>query len=202
MTKLNVRHKKEQIYLEAIRLFREKGYPSTSMRDLAQRVGLEPSSLYSHIRSKEEILQSICFDCANRFLEGMKAIMEDERKAHGRIRALIDLHITIAYDDPASITVFNDEWRHLSEPYLSDFLSMRKTYEQSLIEILKEGIDSGELITVKPEIAMYCILSALRWVHLRHPETIDRQQLVDSIGNILLGGLLTYTDNTTETHLS
>ena len=52
-------NKKELIYKEAALLFKEKGYQKASMRDLADRVNLKVSSLYSHIGSKEEILQKL-----------------------------------------------------------------------------------------------------------------------------------------------
>jgi len=61
--------RKDVIIKAAAQLFREKGYKAASMRDLAEKVGVEAASLYNHIRSKTELLHDICFNVANAFWE-------------------------------------------------------------------------------------------------------------------------------------
>jgi len=145
--------KKEQIHQAAAKLFQEKGYQAASMRDLAKAVGLQVSSLYSHLGKKEEVLQKMCFDNAHRFVQGMDAINAQAISNLEKIRLLIRLHIQIAIENPTSITVFNDEWKHLSEPFLTDFLELRKQYETQFKSIIKAGIAAQEFQQVQPTIA-------------------------------------------------
>ena len=124
---------KKQVIIEtAAELFREKGFSATSIRDLAARVGLEPSSIYSHIKSKEELLVEICMPFAQYFTDGMHEIFTSDVSPKKKLRELIKLHLNAAYDHPASVTVFNDEWRFLAGHQLSHFLEMRKEYEKKL----------------------------------------------------------------------
>lgn len=161
---------KKKIFEEAAQLFQEKGYLAASMRDLAQRVGLQVSSLYSHIGSKEELLHKICFDSARAYLEGMKGVEESNASPSEKLRQLISLHIQLATTDLTSVTIFNDEWRHLSEPYLKEFLAIRKDYEKRFSRILQQGIEAGELVDMNVTVCLFTILTSLRWLHRWYPE--------------------------------
>jgi AcrR family transcriptional regulator len=191
MAKTITLSKKEQILEEAARLFQEKGYLATSMRDLAERVGLQVSSLYSHWGKKEEILQKICFDNARRFLEGMAAVESLEVTPTEKVKALISLHIKIATGDVTSVTIFNDEWRHLSEPYLTEFLGIRKEYERRFAKIIREGIDRGEFVSLNVTVALFTILTSLRWLHRWYSDKrgISVKSLEQDILTILMDGL-------------
>lgn len=183
---------KKQIILEAAaELFRDKGYPATSMRDLAQAVSLQASSLYNHISSKQEILREICFSNARRFLLGIDHIEQHHRSATARVAALIELHIQIATEDFTSITAFNDEWRHLEEPSLSRFREWRKQYEARFRRIIETGMENGEFRELDPQIALYTVLSSLRWVYDWYGPNrrLSAGKLSESIINIIMGGL-------------
>ena len=158
---------KKQIVIEAAaKLFSDKGYSAASMRELAGRVGLEQaSSLYNHIKSKEAALQEICFENAQKFTDGITTIESNISDPGEQIRALINLHIQVATNDITSVTVFNDEWRHLSEPQLSEFLALRKDYEERFKEIINKGIKTGTFKNINPTVALHTILSALKWIH-------------------------------------
>ncbi|GJM32369.1 MAG: TetR family transcriptional regulator [Saprospiraceae bacterium] len=183
--------KKQTILEAAAELFRDRGYVATSMRDLADAVQLKASSLYNHISGKEEILQTICFQNANRFLAGMKEIEKRPINNTDKVKALIHLHIQIATEDFTSITAFNDEWRHLSDPELSRFKELRRDYELRFKSIIQAGIDAGEFVSVDTTIALFTIISAVRWIYdwFKPNRAISMDQLEEQIERILLGGL-------------
>jgi len=183
--------KKKLILEHAAALFREKGYAASSMRDLAERVGIEPSSLYNHISSKSDILREICMSNAKKYLEGMELIRSSGEGPSMQLRKVIQLHISIATEDNSSETVFNDEWKHLDPESLSAFRKMRKRYEDSLISILEEGVYGGWWHEHNVKVLMYSILSSVRWVHqfYRRPEMGNPEQLAEEIASIWLKGI-------------
>ena len=79
------KNRKEEIYAVSAKLFRNKGYAAATMRDIAELVGIEPSSLYSHIKSKEEILMNICMTCAADFDEGMHKVLQSDLSISDKI---------------------------------------------------------------------------------------------------------------------
>lgn len=186
-----MRSKKQEIFEAATRLFRDKGYAATSMRDLAKEVDLKASSLYNHIQSKEEILQEICFKNARRFQEGMTAIEEEPISSMAKIEALIRLHIKIATEDVTSVTSFNDEWRHLSEPSLSEFKAQRKDYENRFKIIIEQGMEDGEFKSLNASIVLYSILSSVRWLYdwFQQGKTLTTEDVEYHISQLLLHGL-------------
>ncbi len=184
--------KKQLVFEAAANLFMEKGYLAASMRELAERVGLEQaSSLYNHLKSKEEVLRKICLENADKFITGISTIEASSKNPIGQIKALIHLHISIATEDPTSVTVFNDEWRHLSEPFLSDFLNKRKDYENRFKAIIESGIQDGSFKQIDPNVALYTILTSIRWIHYWYKPSrkLSIEKLESDIFTLLLDGL-------------
>ncbi|MEO7176084.1 MAG: TetR/AcrR family transcriptional regulator [Saprospiraceae bacterium] len=183
---------KELIFREAAILFQRKGYQATSMRELATQVGLEVSSLYSHIRSKQEILERICFDNAEQFIKGLEQIELGICNPASQMQDILGLHIDRASIDPSSITVFNDEWRQLDEPALTRFIQLRKNYESRLLFILESGIEQGVFKRLDPQILLLTILSIMRGVHhwVKSTKSDKAEEIKKVISAIMLDGLL------------
>lgn len=191
MAQLNSTRKAE-IQTVAARLFGEKGFAGCSVRDIAHAVGLGAASLYNHMDSKDELLTNICFRCANEFLEGMKQIDTSGINPEGKIKQLIRLHIHIALNDKSSVTVFNDEWRHLQEPHLKAFLELRRSYEKTYLRIIREGIEKKKFTPVDEFIIYQMILASLRWLHLPNIKKtkLSEEALTEQITMILLKGIV------------
>jgi TetR/AcrR family transcriptional regulator, cholesterol catabolism regulator len=183
--------RKEAIYAAAARLFREKGYPATTMRELAAAVGLEASSLYAHIASKADLLEQICFSAARAFLSGIERVEHECGDPLTRIRELIALHVHIALEDPTSQTVFNDEWRHLPPERLAEFLHMRRQYEQRFRSIIAHGQRQGLIRDMDPQTILLTLLSGLRWIHSGRmpPGQADADRLSTEIATLLIDGI-------------
>jgi len=168
------RNRKEEIYAVSAKLFRKRGYAAATMRDIAELVGIEPSSLYSHIKSKEEILVNICTLCAKEFDDGMQVILNSNQTNLEKVDCLLDLHIDIAYNKPSSVTVFNDEWRHLPEQELKDFLDKRNIYESSFKSILRKGMDDGDFVRLSESTAFQLVINSVKWIHY-YAKRMDKQ---------------------------
>ncbi|MFM8913398.1 MAG: TetR/AcrR family transcriptional regulator [Flammeovirgaceae bacterium] len=157
--------RKEQVIRSAAQLFREKGYAASSMRDLAQKLGIEAASLYSHIKSKEEILQSLCFDMATEFRKSLKEVESKKVSASEKLKLGIIGHIQVMAKDLVASAVFMNEHRHLSQPYLRDFLLLRINYINRFKEIIEEGIKNGEFKeNIDKKLAVMTLFSSLNWM--------------------------------------
>jgi AcrR family transcriptional regulator len=184
--------KRDVIIQHAAALFKSQSYASTSMRELADTVGVEAPSLYNHIGSKSELLQAICFKTGNAFIAKAQAISEQEGTCLSRIEAIIRFHIRAMIENYDEVHVANHEWKHLPEPHLSDFLNIRRQYEKSLLQLIENGITQGEIKAINPFVAVLTILSAVRGLEFwqRNKKNISKQVLEDDMVAILLQGLI------------
>ncbi|HVU97391.1 MAG TPA: TetR/AcrR family transcriptional regulator [Puia sp.] len=183
--------KKEVIIEKASRLFREKGFGAASMRDLAEHVGVEAASLYNHIQSKSEILQTICFKVANEFMTNLEQVEASPQPTLRKMETIIRLHIRMMLDQYEYVYIADHEWRHLPEPYLSNFLNQRRNYRKRLSDILEAGIAKGEIKAIDPYTAVLVILSAISGIDSwqRSRKTTNAETLESNMVKYLIEGL-------------
>lgn len=183
--------KKDVIIKKGATLFRKKGFGGSSMRELADNIGVEASSLYNHIGSKSQILQNICFNVANDFNMHINEVEKKQENIVSKLENLIRFHIHMMIDTYDEVYVANHEWKQLEEPYLSNFLNQRKIYEGRLIEIVSGGIKNGELKNMHPHVAVLIILSAVRGLEFwqRHKKNMKIADLENDMVTHLLNGL-------------
>jgi Transcriptional regulator len=184
--------RKEQVIRSAAELFREKGYAASSMRDLAQKLGIEAASLYSHIKSKEEILHSLCFDMASEFRKSLVDVEKMKVPASEKLKLGIIGHIQVMAKDLTASAVFMNEHRHLSQPSLRDFLLLRINYINRFKSIIEAGIRAGEFKeTIDTKLAVMTLFSSLNWMPMWYDpnHAIDPTELGKQLAEMLINGL-------------
>jgi AcrR family transcriptional regulator len=184
--------RKDVIIAKAAKLFREKGFSATSMRDLAEHVGVEAASLYNHISSKAEILQEICFKTANNFMSQIEEVDATPNKsAIEKIQAILRFHIKQMLDNYEEVYVSDREWKHLTDPYLSNMQTQRRAYRQRIASIIEEGIRKGEIKPIDAPTAVLIMLHAVSGIESWHrsKKKIAGEVLEDNMVQILVDGL-------------
>jgi AcrR family transcriptional regulator len=184
-------NRKDIIVKAGAAIFREKGFGAASMRDLAETLGIEAASLYNHIRSKNEILESICFNIANRFNAQLDEIEAGTLTPVKRIEAILRFHIQQMIENHEEVIVSDREWKHLDEPYLSNFHNQRRIYRKRFAAIIEEAIKKGEVKKIDAPTAVVILLHAVNGIESWHRSTakISGKALEDNMVTIMIEGL-------------
>jgi len=137
---------RERILDAAVELFHRDGYNATSLRQVAERVGLQVGSLYNHISSKEELLFDIMHGVLVELLDDTMAEMSEAGDAAiDRVLAFFATSIRFHALRRKETFIGNSELRGLSEEHRAEIVSLRDRYEGLLRKALEDGVRSGEL---------------------------------------------------------
>ena len=183
--------RKDVIVRKAATLFREKGYKAASMRDLAEAVGVEAASLYNHIKSKSELLHELVFNVANRFVLKIDEIESEEISSLKKMEKILRFHIVEMIHQYEEVYVSDREWKHLSDPYLSNYQNQRRVYRKRLAAIIEEGIRNKEIKPIDAPTVVLIFLHAVSGIESWHRSTkkISAEELEQNMVAILIDGL-------------
>ena len=134
---------RQRIYDAAIDLFAEKGFHGTSVRDLAQVVGVEAASLYHHFPSKQDLLRTM-FD---RFMDDILVMIRAAGVAPGspsdRLAEVVRRHVLFHVARAREAFISHSELRSLTAVNRKRVIAKRDLYERMLRELLEAGVREG-----------------------------------------------------------
>ena len=172
---------RDAILRAAARLFRERGFADTGMRDIAAAADLSAANLYHYFDGKNDLL----FYCQDRALDRMLAAVAaargESRSATERLRVVFTAHLQTLLDEIEGATA------HLQidslPPKLRDaIVKKRDSYERALRRLIADGIKSGELVDMDPAVVTRAMLGAMNWtVTWFRPEGADTAAAVGEI---------------------
>jgi AcrR family transcriptional regulator len=184
--------RRDELTREAARLFAERGFHGTSMGDLAEALGVQKGSLYSHTGSKQQLLFETMRQGAQAFHAALDAVPEDA-PAVERIRLALRGHLRVVSEQLDVATVFTREWRYLGDSYRDEIVSERRRYEERFRTLFREGVESGELRSdLDVGTAALLLLSAANWAYTWLTPERDTGELADRFTALLVDGMRGY----------
>ena len=149
----------------AARLFREKGFERTSLKEIAEACNMLPGSLYYHYSTKEALLVELMrrgVDLVTAEVESAYASSDDPVE---RLRLCINAHLRALLVDSDAVYVLLFEWRALGPEAREEIIELRDQYESLWAEILETMIEQGVIRkNVDGRLLRLIGLGALNWV--------------------------------------
>jgi AcrR family transcriptional regulator len=185
------RTRKDQIYEVAERLFSERGYHATTIREIARELRIEGGSLYSHISSKQDLLYEIVLRGSEQFLRAARQVIASGAPARAQLRELMRRHLAIMAESTPRAIVHFHEWRHLEPGRQAIIRARRDEYEGYVRQIIRSGVASGELAPSDERLVGLHVLSLLNWTYQWYAPggTWNAADLSDHFFDLLMRGL-------------
>lgn len=184
--------RRAQIHDVASRLFSERGYHATSMRELAGALGMQGGSLYAHISGKEDLLIEIVNGASRQFDQALFSLRDVDLPADAKLREAMHRHIQVVADNMESATVFFHEWKHLSPESYQRVTGWRDSIDGFYRELITQGIQDG-IFRRDLDVRMTAnlILSAVNWTYTWYHTggKLTPRDIADSYADMLITGL-------------
>jgi AcrR family transcriptional regulator len=156
-------NRRGDIVRASAKLFREKGFAGTTVRDIANAVGMRSGSPFYHFGSKVDILVAVMEEGLRQGLEETRAVIARELPPRERLRALIESHLqTIHGPGSDFIPVLLYEWRSLPDRHRKHIVAWRDQYDAAWQQALEDLRLEGEL-HIDPKLARLFILGAVNF---------------------------------------
>ncbi len=139
-------NRRQALIRESARLFREKGYDATTVRDIAGAVGMRSGSPFYHFKNKQEILKAVMEEGLHQGYERSVAALAQATTLQERFRALVRTHYGILHDEGSEfIAVLLYDWRSLPPEYKQDIIEVKDRYDALWQPTLQALLQAGLL---------------------------------------------------------
>jgi AcrR family transcriptional regulator len=168
-----------QIIDTALQLFAVHGVAGTSMRALADAVGIKAASLYNHFGSKDEIIDAVV-ERGVRTFERLEAhhASQGDLGATETLRSCIEFWLRQCDENQDIVLIFSREPLLLDPARNREFSESTKVMIAFFERLIEHGIRAGELSTDDPHLVAFDIWGlGLAWI-LRG-ELLDRPSTVE-----------------------
>lgn len=157
----NSKRRKELVAIAA-RLFCNQGYETTTVRTLADAMGIKSGSLFHHFNDKQEILYAVIESGMLHAMEIAKQTLITAQTPRERLYGLARAHLSTLLEDRDAHVVAIYEWRSLTQESRDLLVKLRDAYEENWCTVINECHAAG-LITGDQSLHRHLALGALNW---------------------------------------
>jgi TetR/AcrR family transcriptional regulator, cholesterol catabolism regulator len=176
------RLKRERIIATAVGLFYKQGLSNTTLEAVAKKMNVTKPFIYSHFKSKTDLLAEICSRGIRAALDALNRVVASQGTPTDKVYALTREFMLAVLSNQAHIAIYNREEKHLSQADSDAINDMRREFDRKFCELLDEGVKAGEFVVDDVQLCSLAIGGIVSWSYvwyrpngrLTQAETADR----------------------------
>jgi len=180
---------RDRVLRAAAHCFNQKGYSGTSLKDVANILGLTDPALYYYVRSKEELVYQCYVRAAELGRDAMEQAVVDGKDGFEQAQLYLRYHIEIMVGEKGPMAIMS-EIPSLEPEHRDEVLKLSRKHSAGFEAILKRGISDGSIAACDVRMTGNAIMGSINWIpKWFHGDDTLAQRLVDEFPAILSNGL-------------
>ena len=173
-------------------VFAEKGYHSTSMRDISRATKMSLSGLYYYFKSKEELLFLIQDYCFSTVIGDCRRLLEGVDDPVGRLKLLIENHLNYFVNNMNEMKVLSHEANSITGDLFRKVNSKKRQYVDLVIDLLGEIAGERRVERVDVRVAAFSLFGMMNWSYNWYSprKDLDVAELSDQMTRLFLTGFI------------
>lgn len=154
---------RERLLKAAASCFNEKGYSGTSLKDVANHLGLTDAALYYYVKNKEELVYQCYLRAAELGREAIERAIADGDSGLQQARLYIRYHVDIMVGERGPVAIMS-EIPSLKPLHRENVLAISRRHSLSFEQILRRGIEDGSIVDCDVRMTGNAIMGSINWI--------------------------------------
>ena len=182
------RLKRERIIATAVELFYGNGLSNTTLEAVADQMNVTKPFIYSHFKSKSELLAEICSRGIRASLDALANALAHEGSATDKLQLLASDFMLAVLSNQAHIAIYNREEKHLSPADSESINDMRREFDRKFCALLNEGVATGEFVVDDVQLTSLAIGGIVSWSYVwyRSNGRLTPVETADRVADLVL----------------
>lgn len=157
-----------ELYAVASQLFAELGYASTSMKDIARAVGIQASSIYNYVDSKQKILDTLVLSCIqgshDLVIDALASTDDPAEQVLAAMRSQVHFRLHHAND----VLTASREMLHLSPDIREQFIALRDETREAWRDVVARGVELGAFQVSSPDLVSHMLSEMCSYIQVKY----------------------------------
>lgn len=180
---------KDRMLKAAAHCFNQKGYSGTSLKDVADMLGLTDAALYYYVRNKEELVYLCYLRAADVGQQAMDNAIADGRTGLDKIRRYLQNHVEFMVGEQGPVAIMS-EIPSLKSVHREHVLELSRKHSAAFEALLEEGICDGSIADCNVRMTGNAIMGSVNWIpKWFHGDEDVARQIISEFPTILSAAL-------------